>query len=229
MDIAKKRKQATALLLEKIELIDRHTNSDNVGYWKKRLEALSDTAFHDFMKKVRDGEACFYIYLPNMEKHPSNEEILKVAKQIGTPVFERIMMYDDVTDTSYLTPDEHMVVRIPIRRMQQYGDHKMSVPEGDSRTDMLTGQVVHEDRSAGITNPEIQSLAAKGLNTVNQEIVSIRGGNVEAWAGGFRKEAEETGLVHLEDIPKDAQNRTVVVAQILMEGLHLSNNIAEGN
>jgi hypothetical protein len=226
MDIAKKRKVATQLLLDKIDLLDRFTDSDNVGYWKKRLTSLSDSQFHAFMKSVRDKESCIYIMLPNMEKHPSMNDILKVAKKLGVKVFERIMIYDDITDTEFLTPHSHLVARIPIRRMQQYADHKMAVPEHDNKTDMLTGQVVHESRSAGITNPEIQSLVAKDLNDTNQEIVTYRGGNIEAWQGGFRKQAEETGAIRLEDIPKDSKNRTVMVAQILMEGLHLENNIA---
>lgn len=229
MDINKKRKEATEVLLKQIALIDKYTDVDNVGYWKERLSKLSDNAFHEFMKQVRDGNACIYIRIPNMEKHPSNNELLDLSKKLGVSNFERIYLYDDITGETYLTPDKHMVIRIPIRRPSQYGEHKLSVPEGDSKTDVFTGQVIHEDRAAGISNPEIQALAAKGLAEINQELVAIRGGNVEAWLGTFKKQLEETGSVTLAEVPKDSKNRTVVVAQILMEGLHLQNNISDGD
>lgn len=222
------RKKATAVLLEQIGLIDKHTDADNVGRYKRILGDMSDTAFDDFMRKVRDGVACIYIYIPNMHKHPSMNDNIAVAKKLGLKLFERIMIYDDVTGESFLTPNKHLVARIPIRRTQQWGEHKMSIPEGDSKTDALTGQVVHEDRAAGITGPEIQSLKSKGLDSVNKELVAIRGGNIDAWQTGFKKQAEETGHVVMDDIPKDSKNRTVVVAQVIMEAMHFENNIAEG-
>jgi hypothetical protein len=227
MDIAKKRKQATALLLERIGMLDKFTDAKNVDRWRNLLNSLSDTAFHQFMLGLRDNKHVIYIYLPNMEKHPSMDDLYTVADKLGVSVFERIFIRDELTGRKFLTPESHLVVRIPIRRMQQYGDHKMSMPEGDTRVDSMTGQVIHDDRAAGITNPEIQALMAKGLNKLAYEVVAIRGGNIDAWQSGFKRQAEETGEIIMDDIPKDSKNRTVVIGQILLEGLHLENNIAE--
>jgi hypothetical protein len=229
MNIAAKRKKVTEYILTTVGLIDKYTNANNVDRLKTQLSDLSDTAFDNLMKLIRDKRACIYIYIPNMDKHPSMENIFGVANKLKIELFQHIYMYDDVTGETMLTPEKYMIVKLPIRRMEQYGDHKLSLPEGDSKIDAMTGQVTHEDRSAGITNPEIQALASKGLNSVLKEVVSIRGGNIEAWQTGIKKQAEENGVVYLENISKDSKNRTVVVGQILLESLHLENNLAGGH
>lgn len=215
------------VLLTQLKHIDKFTDAKNVERYKEQLGKLSDTQFDSYMKQVRDKKACVYVYIPNMEKHPTMTDIISIAKTMGMSLFERVYIYDDLTGKKFLTPMSHFIARLPIRRMQQYGEHKMSVPEGDSKVDSLTGQVVHEDRAAGITNPEIQALGAKGLTELSKEVVSIRGGNIDAWQTGFKKQAEETGKIIMEDVTKDSKNRTVVVAQVLLESLHISNNISE--
>ncbi len=169
-----------------------------------------------------------YVYLPNLDKHPLLDDVFKIAESIGVELFQRIYMMDDVTGEYFLTPEKYFVAVTPIRRMEQFADHKISVPKGDSKVDSLTGQVAKgsDDRSAGITNPEIQALSSKGLDSVLQEIASIRGGNIGAWQSGIKKQAEETGKVRLSEIDPSFKNRTAGMGQIIMESLHLENNLA---
>lgn len=225
--MAGNRKKATQVLLEQIGLIDQYVNAGNVDRYKQFLGSLSDVQFDKYMTALRNHDTVIYVYAPNLHDHPLMGDVLNIAKKIGVELFERVELYDDVTDEWYLTPNKHLVVKIPIRRLQQYGDHKISLPEGDSKVDTITGQVIHDDRAAGITNPEILSLQAKKLPLVSKELVAIRGGNIEAWQTGMKKQAEETGSIYLSEISKDSANRTVVVTQKLLEGMHLDNNIYE--
>lgn len=225
--MAKNRKKATEVLLEQLGYIDKYLDVDNVGRYRSFLGAMSDNQFDEFVKAIKAKKTVIYVYAPNLHKHPSMENILSIAKKVGVQLFERVELYDDITDEWYLTPERHLVVKIPVRRLQQYGDHKMSLPEGDTKTDMLTGQVIHEDRAAGITHPEEIAWKEKNLSAVVEEMVWYRGGNIEAWQSGFKKQAEETGEIELDNISKDSKNRTVVVAQKLLEGLHLETNLVE--
>ncbi len=223
-----KREAATKILLDRLTLIDKHTDVDNVGRYRTALGDMSDAQFDRYMKQIRDGKACVYIMIPNMEKHPNMSDMVKLCAQLGVELSSRLNMYDDVTGEYYLTPEKYLTIRAPARMQEQFGDHKRSIPRGDHKVDAMTGQVIGDSRAAGITNPENQALKTKGLNVVAKELVAIRGGNIDAYQTGIRKQGEETGHIRMEDMPADSANRTVVVAQILMEGMHLANNIAEG-
>ena len=223
--MARNRKKATELLLTLIEPIDKHTDADNVGRYKRQLNALSDTQFHNFMKAIKEEKACFYLYMPNMGKHPSTNHVLAACKKLGVVNYHFIDIYDDVTGETMRTPQKHLVIRVPARRLQQYGDHKLAVPEGDRRVDIMTGQVIHEDRAAGLTNPELQSLAAKDLPLLAKELVTYRGGSPEAWQTGFKQQAEETGVIQLDQIDPEFKNRTSKTMQLLLEGMHFETNV----
>lgn len=223
-----KRERATEILLNSVASVDKHTDADNVARYTKIFKDMSDSKFDEYMHQLRDGKACLYVYIPNMEKHPDMNEMVALANKFKVMLSSRITMTDSVTGKEYLTPERYMVVRVPTRRQQQFGEHKISIPKGDNKIDAMTGQVIGVSRAAGITNPEIQSLKTKGLDILAKELVSIRGGDIEAYQTGVRKQGEETGTIRISEMPTDSKNRTIVTAQVWLEGMHLLNNIAGG-
>jgi len=199
----------------------------NIKRYTDMLTGMSDVEFDRFMHAMKKGENQFHIVLPNMTERPSMSDILEVADATGTELFHRIYQTDAATGKRFLSRHKYPVFDLPIRRLQQFLDKKLSVADGDSKIDGMTGQVTGDDRAAGITNPEIQAMLAKGLSKTLTEFVTVRGGNIGAY-GDFKQHIEEHGSVRLDELEVTTKTRSVVVAQILLEGMHLQNNIAEG-
>ena len=147
-----------------------------------------------------------------------------MAKELGIKMFERIKMWDNATQSYYLTPYEYMIIDIPIRRMSQFHDHKLSVAEGDSKIDMLSGQVVKPDKAGSISQVEIQTLYGSSLDKTILELIKYRGGDVTAFAE-YKRELEETGRV---SIGRDTNSvpRSAVVVDVFMSGMHIHTNVS---
>ena len=111
--------------------------------------------------------------------------------------------------------------------MQQFLDKKLSVAESDTQIDGLTGQITGKDDPASITGPEIRVMHARGLDNTLKEMISVRGGNIGAY-GDFKHQLEETGDASLGDIQTDSVSRTAMVTQVILESMHLDNNLVDG-
>ena len=112
-----------------------------------------------------------------------------------------------------------------IRRQAQTLDTKISVASDDNQIDELTDQVTGDSKGSSISYPEVQMLDAQGLHHTLNELLAVRGGNLEAWRmmknglikyGSFSQEE----LKHLDSRAK--VNETF--AKIL-EGMHIRNNV----
>ena len=102
----------------------------------------------------------------------------------------------------------------------------MSVPDNDKQIDGLTGQVTGDSKSSSVTNPEIQILAARGLDATLEEFVNVRGGNIAAYSD-FKRQAEETGEIKLNSLDQNTRSRVAVVGQVLLRSMMIENNIVE--
>jgi len=219
-----KRKKVQDYILKIMKLIDK-TNT-NYNYYVDFFKKMSDTQFDQYMKLIRDRKMQLYVYFPNLKVPMVMEDFLKAAKETGTKIFHRLKIKDKATGEIFLTEEEYPVLVVSVRRLQQFLDKKMSVPDSDTTIDGLTGQVTGDDRSSGLSNPEIQCLFARGLNKTLEELIKVRGGDIHAY-GEFKRQAEEIGTVSMERISKNSKTRSVVIADVLMRGMHLDTNFAE--
>lgn len=215
-----KRKKVEARILQIINTMD--PSGKNGKIYEDKFKNLSDKDFDDFMKRLRDHDDVLPIYSANMIDNLYTKNLLKAAKMLNLKIFERIRMYDITTDSYYYTPHKFMVVQIPIRRFAQFADHKLSVPEGDSRIDMLTGQVVKPDESAALSEPEARVLYARGMNKTLRELMKFRGGDVVAFAE-YKRELEENGKT---DVTRETGTkvRSTVTLDVLYSGMMIESN-----
>ena len=158
-----KRKKIQDKILSVLSSMDR--TGKNTKHYQDKFAKMSDKDFADFMQRIRDREEVLVIYSANTVDRLSLPDLVDTAKKIGLELFERIRMYDTTNDTYYYTPHKMLVLQCPIRRMAQFVDHKLSVAEGDSRIDMLSGQVVKPDQAASLSEPATGCLYARGLAT----------------------------------------------------------------
>lgn len=224
-----KRKKTEKLILNKIGELDKYTSGNNVERYRKMFASMSDTKFDLFMHMLRDNKTVLHMYIPNMKKQPTIEDTIKELEKLGYTLSERITRTDNTTGTKFLSNERYTILRVPIRRQQQFLDKKMGIPESDTKIDGRTGQVTGDDKNARITNPEIQGLFAKGgLDSVIKEFTAIRGGNVHAWSAEMKRELEESGRVSLDDVGNDSTNRSVAILDIYFKAMLIDNNIAQG-
>ena len=222
MSIALKKKKILKYVVESIAGID--PNGDNVKRYTDMFNKMSDKEFHQFMVNMRDGKWQFHLVIPNMTKKTPPANVIATAKKVGCELFHRLWLTDEGSGRKYLTRSKHVVLNLPVRRMQQYLDKKLSVSESDTSIDGLTGQVTGADRSSSITNPEIQALNSKGLNKTLSELVTVRGGDIGAY-GEFKRSLEEQGDASLDALESNSISRTAKVTEILLAGMHIESNL----
>ena len=209
-----KRKKAQERILAAMKDFD--PTGTNTKFYEDLFSKLSDKEFDDYMKRIRDKQDVLAYYAPNMKTKTDVNDLIKLSHKYGVELFERIRMYDPLAETYYLT--------VPVRRFSQFIDHKLSVAEGDSRIDMLSGQVVKPDQAGTISQIEVQTLFSRGLTKTIRELIKFRGGDVVAF-GEFKRELEEQGSSSI-DVETGSVARSAVTMDVLFSGMHLESNIS---
>ncbi len=178
--MAKNRKAAEAFILKYIEKL--LPNSPNTKMYQDMFAKMSDTEFDKWINNVGTGAEDLIIVAPNLADYRLNvERNLEIADELGHEFFQRIWVTAD-DGTRYLTPNKHLVYKLPVRRQAQLLVKKISIPKDNNTVDVLTGQATGDSKGAKISYVELQILAAKGLDKSLNELVKLRGGD----AGGFK-------------------------------------------
>ena len=220
-----KRKKIEAYILSSMKLLDPHTDV-NQKYWKNKFASMSDADFDKFMHYMQEKKCNIHMFVPPLKVTLKNSELVEAAHKLGVKLMHRIWMTDPNTGMRYLTPEEYMVVQLPVRRQQQYLDEKISVPDNDKTIDGLTGQVTGDSKACAITNPEIQIMQARNLDASLYEYVNVRGGNINNYAE-FKRSLEETGAVSLNSLDPNNRTRVSVMGGVLLTAMMIENNLAE--
>lgn len=217
------RQRVEAKILEVIDTID--PSGYNRNYYTTFFKSMDDSQFDVWMKTLQGNlHAKLPLYVPPMIVVISPENALKAAKLLGIKVVERLRLWDPVGKRYCVTPQEYFVLRLPVRRLKQYGLDGLSVPDSDKRLNPLTDQVVKPDKGSAISFSQAQMIAEKGLYTVLQELMNIRGGDLEAYAK-MRTEIEETGDSDTSVMEGTNGVKSVQVFRTLLHALHLESNV----
>lgn len=192
------RKEAEAFILE---YIDKITGSqENRKIYEDLFASMSDADFDIFMKGIEDESNVLAVIAPNFGKGVlSTERNLKIAKELGHNFFQRIIIEGKDDIPTYMTPIPYMVVDLPLRRQAQLLVKKISIPEDNKTVDDFTGQPTGKSKGSKISYPEIQVLAAMGLDSCLEEMLKYRGGDT----GGFiamNKAISRSGGVSMDSI-----------------------------
>ena len=219
-----KRKEIEAYILKYIAEMDKSGN--NTKKYQDMFKNMDDKSFDTWMKNLRDHKDVLIFWIPAMKVNPKVSDLLAVCKKLNINLFHRLKLWDPPTQSYYLTPLKFLVVDIPCRRMSQYVDHKLSVPEGDSKIDLLTGQVMKPDQAGSISQTEIQALYARGLTKTIKELLKYRGGDVTAFAE-YKRQLEEQGSTTISQ-DTGSVPRSAVVLDSLFEGIMIQSNASGG-
>lgn len=197
-------------------------NESNAKKYKDMFASMDDKAFDGWMRDLRNKDTVLDIEIPNMIEKVNIDDLIKVSEQLGIELFTRLKLWDVPTQTYYRTTKKYLMLQLPMVAMAQTVDHKLSVPESDSKIDHLSGQVMKPDQANSISQVEVQSLYARGLQSTILELIKYRGGDVSAYAE-YKRSAEELGMCMLK-ADSNSITRSVVVLDVFFAGMQLSSN-----
>lgn len=196
---------------------------------KRYLDKIkTEEGLKKFYKDLKAGKEQLYIYLPNMKNKTRMADIFKSAKFIGLAIEEYIYFVDRTTGKRYRSNFKYPVTRLPVRRVKQFVEEKRSLPEGDNKIDLLSGQVIKPDKGSSISLIEAQAIAGKGLENSLRELLKFRGGDISAYAE-YASQLLENGSVDIEGLGKDSVPRSSVIASVYLTAMGIDNNIVKGS
>lgn len=217
------RKAAEEDLLKHLKMME--PAGTNAQRYAEMFAAMDDAQFEDFVQRLESDAEQVFIYVPNMVVHLKMEDIIATAHAVGVELFEHLRLYDAATKRYYTTPEKYFVVEMPVRRLKQYWKDKISVPDSDTKTDVRTGQVTKPDKGSSMSVVEMQTLDSKGLHYSLAEFITVRGGNVHAYAS-FKSHLMESGAAVLDEVDMTGKVRSALIGQVMMQAMMLDNNLA---
>lgn len=220
------RKAATAVAVEWIGKID--PSGKNANLIEETLSLLTNEEFESFVQQLEAGTA----YLPiNMENLNGNkityERNLKVAKELNVNFFHRFWSQDPKTGIDVLSGPSYFCVYLPIRRQIQTLESKISLPEDLKHIDDLTDQPTGASKGSSISVPEMYILLGMDAERSAQELVGLRGGDLEAMKA-MEKSLHETGSASIEAAKIYSQSaKSTHTLSAMLAGMHYDNNLVE--
>lgn len=196
--MAGNRKAAEKFLLDHIEAL--LPGGGNREIYEKYYAGMSDTQFDAYMGRLHTGEEPLSITAPNMAKVKlSVERNFALAEKLGHNFFQRLWLKNPHGPGHYLTPLKYLVVDFPVCRQAQLLTKKVSIPEDNNSVDDYSGQPTGKSQGSKLSYPELQILAAMGLDYNITEMMKFRGGDAKAFDAQNRQ-ISETGTTSQESI-----------------------------
>lgn len=219
------RKAAEEFILKFVAKIAPNDKS-NVEIYQNMFSQMSDKAFDDFMSSIESGNNRLAVISPNFGKTGiSVANNLKLAKELNHQFFQKILIEGDEDTPTYLTPIPYLVVLLPLRRQAQLLVKKISIPEDSKVIDDMTGQPTGRSQGSRLSYPEIQVLAADGLDAATEEFIKWRGGDIKGM-NAFNDSISKTGSVSMQAIQHLAGGvEATKTFSIYLNCMHLQNTL----
>lgn len=223
--MAGNRKAAENLVYEFLE--DILPGSKNPEIYKEFFASMDDKQFEEWIKSLKNRTTRLAIFAPEGNSGPllTFERNLKVAKKYGHNFYRKVWMTDAITGVKYLTNNTYLVIKLPLKRQSQFLIKKISIPDSNYTVNDLTGQPTGDSKGSSISGPELQIIAALGLEMTALELIKFRGGDSIAF-NALNSSITRSGTASLNAI--DALGTKVKAVQSLstiLTSMHLSNTL----
>lgn len=206
-------------------ILDRVTQStDNSTRYKQVFKSMSDEEFKQYFTDIKEDRRKLPIFFPH---HGSSKMEMAVvvdeAKRLGLDFFDTLE--GEIDGVSVTSMQEAMILLVPVRRLAQTLDAKISLADDDARTDALTGQVVSSSKAASISAVELSVLNDIGLSRTAAEAATVRGGDAGAYTY-LKASTAATGSASLQgalDYRTGVGSKKAV--RVLLLGKHIGTNL----
>ena len=215
------RKAAEAFIIKYITAITQ--SNENAEIYRQLFAGMDDKAFDDWITKIGNDENRLAVITPNFSKTTkvTVENNLKIAEELGHHFFERIWFPADDNSPAYLSPVKYLVIDLPLRRQAQLLVKKISIPENNSSVDDFTGQPTGVSKGSKISYPEMQVMAAMGLDNCTTELIKYRGGDIKGFQA-MNTSIARTGRVSQAEIAPYASGvESTKTLKTFLNSMHL--------
>lgn len=220
------RKKAEAAAIALLNEISGQPTSGLI--YKDKFSKMSDAEFERWIQRLKSGEETLIIQEPNFTKNGLDvKRNIAVARRLGVEMFQRLIYGATDEHPAYMSTARFLVCDMPFRRVSQTVQKKRSIPPHNRSIDALTGQPTGDSKGAKISYPELQILAAQGMENTLKEFMMVRGGDNKAFAA-MNAMIESYGSATLETVERFAGGVTSVkTMSAFLTAMHLANNLAD--
>lgn len=222
--MAKNRKAAEAFILKYIDKM--MPGSPNTQMYQDMFKDMSDKDFDKWINDIGTGHENLIIVAPNMAEYKMDvKRNLDIAEELGHEFFQRIWVQPEDGSPKYLTPNKHLVYKLPVRRQAQVLVKKISIPKDNHTVDYLTGQPTGDSKGGKISYVELQILAAKGLDSSINELIKIRGGDDGAFKAMNTLISRNGDVSQEEVLPYATGVKSTEILKAYLTSAHLESDL----
>lgn len=221
------RKEAEKVALEWIDAIDPSGKNGDL-YRNEIFPAMSDEMFDSWINDLEAKQEFLTMQYCNLtDSAITTENNLKVAKDKGVEIFQRIRITDPVTRQVVVKPIPVPVLHLPVRRLAQTLEEKMAYAEDNIHLDELSGQVTGPSKASAISTPELAIWLGYGLDDAALEFFKYRGGDQKAYRA-MERMISETGESDMDVLdPYTDKSKINYSIADLLRAMHVDNNLDE--
>jgi hypothetical protein len=198
--------------------------------YERLFKAMNDKQFEEFMVKLEEIEV-LAIWGSNNDPNEMIdwENLKKLAKEYNVSLEQRLVIYDEETGIKSMTPYTAIVGTDVLRKQRQMWVKKFSAAKDDTKIDDLTGQVMGDSRSTGISQPEITVLRNLGLTTMANELYNVKGGDQQALRA-YKNDILTTGKTNTNSsLERGDIAKVLKTAYYLLRARGIDNNMNSRN
>ncbi len=218
------RKKTEEYILSYINKID--PSGENKKIYTEKFKTMSDEDFEAMIFGIEQGSVNLAVVSPNFSHVKLDvQRNLDIAKELGHHFFQRVHMPAKDGLPAYLTPIPYLIIDLPMRRQAQLLDKKISIPEDNNSVDDLTGQPTGKSKGAKISYPEVQVMAALGLDHSLTEFLKYRGGDEKGF-NAMNTMISRTGGVSMKAIePFAGEVKATSALRAVLTAMHLKTTL----
>lgn len=197
----------------------------NKVIYQRLFATMNDKQLDEFVIQLEEGmPLSIWASSYNTAEKLDYPTLLKLCKEYGVNVSQRLIIYDEDTGIKSMTDYEAIIGTAEVRKQRQMLVKKFGAAKNDYEIDDLTGQVMGESRSTGISQPEITVLRNLGLTTMANELYNVKGGDLDALKA-YKNDLITTGKTNTNSsLRKGNIAKVLETAHYIFRGRHLDNN-----
>lgn len=221
----KNRAAAEAVILKNVSMIDPSGRSTQT--LKDFYAKMDDKTFGNYMQAIKEKRDYVSVIMDNLSDCKITiANNLAVAEKLGVKMFHRIWQTDPATGLEYLSTEEYLVLKIPVRRQIQTLMNKISIPEDNKHVDELTDQPTGASKGSAISFPELLVMYSGGAEKAIEELIRFRGGDLKLM-NAMDQSIHATGGASMEALGAMSQTRvkSTKVLSTFFTAMHLRNNL----
>lgn len=200
-------------------------NGENL---KKLYSQMSEAKFLEMVQQIRDKQTNTPFILDHLSDPKMDIEFVnKIAnKELGISLRQRVRFQNPKTKEFYWSNDPLWVVDVPVRRLIQSVENKISYSTSN-QVDAATHQPVGNAKASSFSAPQCLILEGQGFEATTTEFMVARGGDL-AVKHAMDQSIRQSGGASLNVILRYGQGaKATKFVSHQLTAMHWRNNLAE--